>query len=148
LSTIYEPGVVNLFTALSIETPYNAVKIRLARMPCVSHAIQCIKKAKKANLPVVIACSDDPMTPENGLLRILLFSICFGVTKYKHACNPILQFYQGKLLSPILQWARLRASSWLEDSALESSFANTIASLKYRKKLHQSLSQDPSLECK
>eukprot|EP01035_Chromulina_nebulosa_P028378 gene28378-37457_t len=52
--------------ALSIETPYNAVKVRLANMPCVSHAIQSIKKAKKANLPVVIACSDDPMIPENG----------------------------------------------------------------------------------
>lgn len=60
-------------TALSIETPYNAVKIRLASMPCVSQAIQCIKKAKKANLPVVIACSDDPMIPENGLLIISFY---------------------------------------------------------------------------
>ena len=47
------------------DTPFNSVKLRLSSFSCVSHAVQCIRKAKKANLPLVIAISDDPSLPEN-----------------------------------------------------------------------------------
>ena len=93
-----EINTLIFLAALSIETPYNAVKVRLANMPCVSHAIQSIKKAKKANLPVVIACSDDPMIPENGLFFVCWFHLYAYMTclyriifKLKMSFTPTVQ---------------------------------------------------------